>query len=192
MISHGNNLSIHWSMHGYISSDLYMWQLDYKESWVLNNWCFWTVVLEKTLESPLDCKSILKEISPEYSSEGLMLKLKQQYYGYLMQRVDSVEKSLTLGKIEGRRRRGWLRMKWLDGITASMDVGLSKRWAIVKEGEAWHGAVREVVKIWTWLSYWTTTMWNVSVPDSSVGKKSACNAGHPGSMPGQEDLLEKG
>ena len=86
-----------------------MWELDRKEGWALKNWCFWTVVLEKTLESPLDSKeiqpSILKETSPEYSLEGLMLKL--QYFGYLIQRADSLEKTLMLGKIEGRRRRGW-------------------------------------------------------------------------------------
>ena len=90
---------------------------------------FWTVVLEKTLESPLDCMenlSILKEISPEYSLEGLMLKLKLQCFGHLMQRTDSFEKTLMLGKIEGRRRRGWQRMSWLDGIPDSMDMSLSK------------------------------------------------------------------
>ena len=105
-----------------------MWELDHKESWVLKNWCFWTVVLEKTLESPLDCKEIkpvnLKEINPEYSLEGLMLKL--QYFGHLMQRTDSVEKTLMMGKIAGRRRRGRQRMRWLDCITNSMDMSLSK------------------------------------------------------------------
>ena len=94
-----------------------MWELNYKESWVLKNWCFWTVVLEKTLESPLDCKEIQpvhpKGISPGCSLEGLMLKLKLQYFGHLMRRTDSFEKTLMLGKIEGRRRRGWQRMKWL-------------------------------------------------------------------------------
>ena len=107
--------------HQFSSSHIWMWELDYKESWVLKNWCFWTVVLEKTLESPLDCRrsnqSILKKISPEYSLEGLMLKLKLQYFGHLMGRADSLEKTLMLGKIEGRRRRGWQRMRWLDGIT---------------------------------------------------------------------------
>ena len=86
-----------------------MWELDYKESWALKNWCFWTVVLEKTLESPLHCKeiqSILKEISPEYSVEGLMLKLKLQYFGHLMQRTDSLEKTLMLGKIEDKEEKG--------------------------------------------------------------------------------------
>ena len=105
------------------SSHMWMWELDYKESWAPKNWCFWTVVLEKTLESPLDSKeipSILEEISPEYSLEGLMLKLKFQYFGHLMQRTNSFEKSLMLGKIEGGRR-GRQRMRWLDGITDSMD-----------------------------------------------------------------------
>ena len=102
-----------------------MWELDYKESWAPKNWCFWTVVLEKTLETPLDCKDILKEISPGCSLEGLMLKLKLQYFGYLMLRTKSLEKTLMLGKIEGRRRRGWQRMRWLDGITDSMDMSLS-------------------------------------------------------------------
>ena len=94
-----------------------MWELDYKESWALKNWCFWTVVLEKTLESPLDCKEIQpvypKEISPEYSLEGLMLKLKLQYFGHLMWRTDSLEKTLMLAKIEGGRR-GRQKMRWLD------------------------------------------------------------------------------
>ena len=95
--------------YGFSSSYVQMWELDYKESWVPKNWCFWTVVLEKTLESPLDCKrsnqSVLKEISPEYSLEGLMLKLKLQFFGHLMQRTDSLKKTLMLGKTEGKRRR---------------------------------------------------------------------------------------
>ena len=107
-------------------------------------------MLEKTLESPLDSKKtnqpILKEISPEYSLEGLMLKLKFQYYGHLMRRTDSFEKILMLGKIEGSRRRRQQRMRWLDDITDSMDMNLSKFWEMVKERKAWHAAVCGVSK----------------------------------------------
>ena len=146
--------------YGFSSSHVQMWELDHKEGWALKNWCFWTMALEKTLESPLDCE--FKAINPKRnqswtSLEGLILKLKFQYFGHMMWRADTLEKTLMLGKIEGRRRRGQQRMRWLDDITDSTDMSLSKLWEIVKDRKVWCTAIPRVTKSQTWLSDWRTT-----------------------------------
>ena len=133
-------------------------------------WC-WRRLLRVSRTSRRSNQSILKEISPEYSLEGLMLKLKLQYFGHLIWRADSLEKTLMLGKIDVGRRRGRQRMRWLDGITDSMNMNLRKLREMVKDTEVWHAAVHGVTKSWTWLSEWTTATMKIPLYRFVLGSK---------------------
>ena len=140
-----------------------MWELDCEECWAPKNWCFelwcWRRLLRVPWTARRSNQPILKEISPGRSLKGLMLKLKLQYFGHLMRRVDSLERTLVLGGIGGRRRRGWQRMGWLDGITDLMGMGLGRLWQLVMDREAWCAAIHEFAKSQTWLSDWTELNW---------------------------------
>ena len=158
---------------GFSSSHLRMWELDHKEGWVPEKWCFWIVVLEKTAENPLDCKEI-QPVHPKGNQSWIFTgktdaEAEAPNFGHLMQRANSLEKTLMLGKIEGRRRRGWQKTRWLNGITDSIDMSLSKLQELVMGRKASRAAVHGVTKSQTWLSeelHWmlrSQTQWDSTV-----------------------------
>ena len=167
--------------YGFSSSHVWLWELDHKESGdgrtdAFELWC-WRRLLRVRWTARKSSQSIVKEINPEYSLEGLMLKLKLHYFGHLMWRADSLEKTLMLGKIAGRRRRGWQRMRWLSSTTDSMNMSLSKLQEIVKDSDAWRATIHGIAKCRTWKSNWTTTV--VGVARENLNSKGSRSWTHP-------------